>query len=169
MIIKPEFFKRDATEIAPELIGKLLVREIDGEIIKLRISEVEIYKGENDTACHAHKGRTKRTEVMYGEGGRFYVYLCYGIHYLLNIVTGEKDHPQALLIRATVEADGPGKLTKVLKIDKNLNDKIAEKESTLWFEDDGKKFKYYKDKRVGIAYASLKDQNRLWRYILKNS
>lgn len=169
MIIKPEFFKRDATEIAPKLIGKLLVREIDGEIIKLRISEVEIYKGENDTACHAHKGRTKRTEVMYGEGGRFYVYLCYGIHYLLNIVTGEKDNPQALLIRATVEADGPGKLTKVLKIDKNLNDKIAEKESTLWFEDDGKKFKYYKDKRVGIAYASLKDQNRLWRYILKNS
>ena len=62
-----------------------------------------------------------------------------------------------------------GKLTKVLKIDKNLNDKIAEKESMLWFEDDGKKFKYYKDKRVGIAYASLKDQNRLWRYILKNS
>ena len=107
MIIKSEFFKRDATEIAPELIGKLLVREIDGEIIKLRISEVEIYKGENDTACHAHKGRTKRTEVMYGAGGRFYVYLCYGIHYLLNIVTGEKDNPQALLIRATVEADGP--------------------------------------------------------------
>lgn len=167
MIIEPDFFKRDATEVAPELIGKLLVREINGKRIELRISEVEIYKGENDTACHAHKGRTKRTEVMYGEGGRFYVYLCYGIHYLLNIVTGNIDDPQAILIRATAQADGPGKLTKVLEIDKSLNGMKAEKESTLWFEDDGKKFKYYKDKRVGIGYASEKDQNRLWRYILK--
>ena len=115
MIIKPDFFKRDAIEVAPELVGKLLVREINGEIIKLRISEVEIYKGENDTACHASKGRTKRTEVMYGEGGKFYVYLCYGIHYLLNIVTGEKDNPQALLIRATVQADGPRKINKSIK------------------------------------------------------
>lgn len=167
MVIKPEFFKQDAIKIAPELVGKLLVREIDGEIIKLRISEVEIYKGENDTACHAHKGRTKRTEVMYGEGGKFYVYLCYGIHYLLNIVTGNIDEPQAILIRATIEADGPGKLTKVLKIDKNLNGMEASKESTLWFEDDGEKYKYFKDKRVGIGYASKKDQSRLWRYILK--
>lgn len=167
MVIKPEFFKRDAIEVAPELVGKLLVREIDGEIIKLRISEVEIYKGEGDTACHAHKGRTKRTEVMYGEGGKFYVYLCYGIHYLLNIVTGNIDEPQAILIRATVEANGPGKLTKVLKIDKNLNGIEASKESTLWFEDDGMKYKCFKDKRVGIGYASKKDQNRLWRYILK--
>lgn len=168
MILKTEFFNRDAEEIAPELIGKLLIREIGGEKIILRISEVEIYKGENDTACHAHKGRTKRTEVMYGEAGRFYIYLCYGIHYLLNIVTGSIDEPQAILIRATVEANGPGKLTKALKIDKSLNGKKAEKESTLWFEDDGQKFKYYKDKRVGIAYASKKDQNRLWRYVIKN-
>ena len=167
MIIKPDFFKRDAIEVAPELIGKLLVREIDGEIIKLRISEVEIYKGENDTACHASKGRTKRTEVMYGEGGRFYVYLCYGVHYLLNIVTGNIDEPQAILIRATVQANGPGKLTKILKIDKKLNGMKAVKETSLWFEDDGENFKYYKDKRVGISYASKKDQNRLWRYIIK--
>ena len=106
-IINKNFFDRDVLEVAPELIGKLLVREIGGEKIVLRISEVEVYKGEEDTACHAHKGRTKRTEVMYGEAGRYYIYLCYGIHYLLNIVTGKIDEPQAILIRATLEADGP--------------------------------------------------------------
>ena len=168
MILTPEFFNRDALEVAPELVGKLIVREIDGKRVELRISEVEVYKGENDTACHAHKGRTKRTEVMYGEAGRYYIYLCYGMHYLLNIVTGNVDEPQAILIRATVEADGPGKLTKKLQIDKGLNGAKAEKESNLWFEDDGQKFKHYKDKRVGITYASKRDQNRLWRYILKS-
>lgn len=166
MILKSDFFKRDAVEVALELVGKLLVREINGERIALRISEVEVYKGENDTACHAHKGRTKRTEVMYREGGYFYVYLCYGMHHLLNIVTGSIDEPQAILIRATVEADGPGKLTKLLGIDMRLNGMKAEKESTLWFEDDGKKFKICKDKRVGIGYASKRDQNRRWRYII---
>lgn len=111
-IIKNDFFNRDALEIAPELIGKLLVREINGERTALRISEVEVYKGEEDTACHAHKGRTKRTEVMYGEAGRYYIYLCYGIHYLLNIVTGKVGEPQAILIRATIEVDGPRQTNK---------------------------------------------------------
>lgn len=112
IIIKNDFFNRDVLEVAPELIGKLLVREINGKRIVLRISEVEAYRGEEDTACHAHKGRTKRTEVMYGEAGRYYIYLCYGIHYLLNIVTGKVDEPQAILIRATIEADGPRQTNK---------------------------------------------------------
>ena len=120
MIIKPEFFNRDALEVAPELIGKLLVRNVNGEIKKLRISEVEVYKGEDDTACHAHKGKTKRTEVMYGEAGRYYIYLCYGIHYLLNIVTGKKDEPQAILIRATLEANGPRKINKSIRNRQNI-------------------------------------------------
>lgn len=167
MILKKEFFNRDALEVAPELVGKLLVRKVDGKLIKLRISEVEVYRGEEDTACHAHKGKTKRTEVMYGEAGRFYVYLCYGIHFLLNIVTGNIGEPQAVLIRATVEADGPGKLTKVLQIDKDLNTKKAQKTNNLWFEDDGFKCDYRYDKRIGIAYASKEDQERKWRYILK--
>lgn len=115
MIIKSEFFNRDALEVAPELIGKLLVRNINGEIKKLRISEVEVYRGEADTACHAHKGRTKRTEVMYGEAGRYYIYLCYGIHYLLNIVTGKKGDPQAILIRATIDANGPREINKSIR------------------------------------------------------
>ena len=127
MILNKDFFDRDALEVAPELVGKLLIRKVNGKIIKLRISEVEVYRGEEDTACHAHKGKTKRTEVMYGEAGRYYIYLCYGIHWLLNIVTGSVNDPQTVLIRATVEADGPGKLTKVLQIDKELNNKKRRK------------------------------------------
>lgn len=164
MVIKKDFFKRDALEVAPELVGKLLVRKVNNKIIKLRISEVEVYKGEEDTACHAHKGKTKRTEIMYEEGGKYYVYLCYGMHYLLNIVTGKKDNPQAVLIRATVEADGPGKLTKVLEIDKSFNGKEVLKKNQLWVEDDGYRCEIQTDKRVGIAYASKEDQERLWRF-----
>ncbi len=168
MILKKSFFARDALLVAPELVGKLLVRNVDGEIIKHRISEVEVYRGEEDTACHAHKGRTNRTEIMYGEAGRFYIYLCYGIHYLLNITTGKVDEPQAILIRATLEANGPGKLTKALKIDKSLNGKVASKQTTLYFEDDGFECEYVLDKRVGIEYATDEDRERKWRYILKN-
>lgn len=167
MILDYNFFNRDVLEVAPDLVGKLIVRNINGEIIKLRISEVEAYRGEDDTACHAHKGKTKRTKVMYGEAGRYYIYLCYGIHYLLNIVTGNINEPQAVLIRATLEANGPGKLTKMLKIDNTLNDKKAEKENRLWIEDDGYKCKYTCDKRIGIAYATKEDQDKLWRYILE--
>ena len=164
MIIKKEFFKRDALEVAPELVGKLLVRKVNNKIIKLRISEVEVYRGEEDTACHAHKGKTKRTEIMYEQGGIYYVYLCYGMHYMLNIVTGKKDNPQAVLIRATVEDAGPGKLTKALEIDKTFNGKEVLKKNELWLEDDGCSCEIQTDKRVGIAYASKEDQDRLWRF-----
>ena len=104
------FFHRPCLVVAEELVGKLLVHNGTA----LRISETEAYCGEADTACHAHKGRTKRTEVMYGEAGTAYIYLCYGIHWLLNVVTGEKDQPEAVLIRACAEAPGPGRLTKKL-------------------------------------------------------
>ena len=112
MRLTEEFFHRDCLEVAPALVGKVLVRQLeDGSQIRLRISETEAYRGETDTACHAHKGRTKRTEVLYQEAGQIYVYLCYGLHWLLNFVTGEKEQPQAVLIRACVGAEGPGILT----------------------------------------------------------
>ena len=114
-----DFFHRPCLEVAHDLVGKLLIH--NGEM--LRISETEGYCGEADTACHAHKGRTKRTEVMYGDAGTIYIYLCYGMHWLLNIVTGEKDQPEAVLIRACVEAPGPGRLTKRLGITGTLNGK----------------------------------------------
>lgn len=85
-----EFFHRPCLEVAQDLVGKVLVRRTEQGELRLRISETEAYCGESDTACHAHKGRTKRTEVMYAEAGTLYIYLCYGIRWLMNIVTGER-------------------------------------------------------------------------------
>lgn len=162
-----EFYQRDCLEVAPALVGKILVRVLDdGNQIRLRISETESYRGEEDTACHAHKGRTKRTEVLYQEAGRIYVYLCYGMHWLLNFVTGEKNQPQAVLIRACQGAEGPGKLTKILQIDKSFNNTSVLTQEKLWIEDDGKPFLVSADTRVGIGYASKEDQEKLWRFKL---
>ena len=158
------FFHRHALEVAPDLVGKLLVH--NG--IALRISETEAYCGESDTACHAHKGRTKRTEVLYASAGTIYVYLCYGMHWLLNVVTGEEDDPQAVLIRACENAVGPGKLTKALSITGELNRHSILDSEELWIEDDGFRCNIRLDRRVGIGYASQEDQERLWRFILDN-
>ena len=154
------FYHRPCDEVAKDLVGKIIV--CGGK--KLRISETEVYWGEQDTACHASKGRTKRTEVLYADAGTIYVYLCYGIHWLMNIVTGDADDPQAVLVRACVEAPGPGKLTKALGITGEYNRKSILETEDLWIEDDGKRFEILPDKRVGIGYASEEDQNRLWRF-----
>lgn len=168
MRLTREFYHRDCLEVAPDLVGKVLVRTLeDGSQLRLRISETEAYRGEEDTACHAHKGRTKRTEILYREPGRIYVYLCYGVHWLLNIVTGEKDSPQAVLIRACVDAEGPGKLTKRLQVDKTFNDTSILTQKRLWIEEDGKRYVIVPDTRVGIGYASEEDQARLWRFKLR--
>ncbi len=161
-----DFFHRDCPEVARDLVGKVLCHRINGEVFRLRITETECYRGEEDTACHAHKGRTKRTEVLYAQAGTIYVYLCYGIHWLLNIVTGEEDHPEAVLIRACETKEGPGKLTKALAITGELN-RQSILDSDLWVEDDGFRCEVRTAKRVGIGYASQEDQDRLWRYIMK--
>ncbi|MDY4581364.1 MAG: DNA-3-methyladenine glycosylase [Candidatus Faecousia sp.] len=157
------FFHRPCLEVARELVGKLLV--VNGK--RFRISETEAYCGEADTACHAHKGKTKRTEVLYADAGTLYIYLCYGIHWLLNIVTGEPGQPEAVLIRACLEAPGPGKLTKALGITGTLNRESAVSSPELWIEDDGFSCEVETAKRVGIGYASQEDQDRLWRFQLK--
>lgn len=167
MRIQPTFYTKSAIDMAPELIGKLLCRNINGDIIKSRILETECYFGESDTACHAHKGRTKRTNILYQQGGLAYVYLCYGIHCLLNVVSGEKDHPQAVLIRAIEGFNGPGKLTKHLKIDLTLNGENLITSDKLWIEDDNTIISYTATKRIGIDYASKEDRDRLWRFIAK--
>lgn len=159
-----DFFHRECLEVARDLVGKLLVHQTEAGEMVLRISETEAYCGEWDTACHAHKGRTPRTEVLYQEAGTIYIYLCYGIHWLLNIVTGEVDTPQAVLIRACVDAEGPGRLTKRLGITGELNRQHICKQDQLWIGDDGKRFNLQEDKRVGIGYASQEDQDRLWRF-----
>ncbi len=157
------FYHRPCLEVAPGLVGKLLVYK--GQ--KLRISETEAYCGESDTACHAHRGRTKRNDVLYADAGTVYVYLCYGIHWLLNIITGDKDDPQGVLIRACVEAPGPGRLTKRLGITGEVNRTSAVTSDTLWIEDDGCLCAVETDKRVGIGYASQEDQDKLWRFKMR--
>ena len=167
MKLEYDFYHRPCPEVARALVGKVLVRRIDGQEYRLRITETECYCGEEDTACHAHKGRTGRTEVMYAPAGTIYVYLCYGIHWLLNIVTGEEDHPEAVLIRACEgRYNGPGKLTKALQITGALN-RGSILGDELWVEDDGLSCAVATDTRVGIGYASAEDQSRLWRFKLQ--
>jgi DNA-3-methyladenine glycosylase len=163
-----DFYSRPAFLVAPELLGKLLCRNINGNTIRLRITETECYYGEDDSACHAHKGKTERTRVMYEHGGLAYIYLCYGVYYMLNIVTGIKDFPEAVLIRGAGELNGPGKLTRALKIDKSLNWENLLESNNLWIEDDGTKYSFKTGGRVGISYARSFDRNRLWRFISVN-
>lgn len=162
-------YRVDAVTAAKALIGVFLCRRLDdGTVLRRRITETEAYCGEEDTACHAHKGRTPRTDVMYSPGGCAYIYLCYGMHEMLNIVTGAEGRPEAVLIRGIEGASGPGKLTQLLQIDRTLNreDLIASKR--LWLESDGAVFKFTAAPRIGIAYASKRDQSRKWRFTLRN-
>ena len=160
------FFQKSALEVAPLLLGKLLCRNVNGEIIKYRITDLEVYYGSCDTACHAHKGKTPRNKVMFESGGVCYVYLCYGIHYLFNIVTGPKDHPEGIMIRGIEGVDGPGRVTKALKIDKSLYG-VSIESDLVWVEDDGFKAEYTTAPRIGIDYATEEDINKPWRFIVK--
>lgn len=161
-----EFYHRPVLEVAPDLVGKLLVhRTPEGEQV-LRVTETEAYCGETDTACHAHKGRTARNRVLYARAGTAYVYLCYGVHWLFNVITGEEGQPEGVLIRACETAPGPGRLTKRLGITGADNERSL-LEDTLYFLDDDFPCAVTTDKRVGIGYASPEDQARLWRFILK--
>lgn len=164
MKLDKTYFARPSTELAPDLIGKLLCRRLGGEVIKLRITETECYFGEEDTACHAHKGRTSRTEMLYREGGCAYVYLCYGIHSLFNVITGEKDHPEGVLIRGVEGHCGPGRLTKALNITRELNGEDLTESDELWLEDDGYKCRHTAHKRIGIDYATEEYREILWNF-----
>ena len=160
-----EFFLRDALEVAPELVGKTLVSSLPGaQERRLVITETEVYRGVEDSACHAHRGRTKRTEMLYRPGGAVYVYLCYGIHWLLNVITGPEDFPQGVLIRACEGFEGPGKLTKYLGITGAQNGIDICPSPLLRIEDEGRMVNITTDKRVGIAYAEEADRERLWRF-----
>lgn len=168
MRLTAEFYAENADTLAPKLLGKLLCRRIDGEILRMRITETECYLGENDTACHAHRGRTPRTATLYERGGIAYVYLCYGIHNLLNVVSGPEGYPQAVLIRGVEGYSGPGRLTRALSIDRSLNGAdLTSPDSGLWLEDDGYSAEYERTPRIGIDYAAPADRDRLWRFLMK--
>ena len=157
----------DAVTAAKGLLGKWLCRRLeDGRIIKARIVETEAYCGEEDSACHAHCGKTERNAPMYESGGIAYIYLCYGMHNLLNVVTGAKDNPEAVLIRGVEGAIGPGRVTKFLQIDRALNRESLTVSKWLWIEDDGTKPPRFKTTpRIGIGYATKRDRNRKWRFV----
>lgn len=161
-----EFYDRDALEVAADLVGKYVVCNASGEEVRVQITETEAYCGVNDTACHAYKGRTKRTEALYCDSGTVYVYLCYGMHWLMNVITGGRENPQGVLIRAGKGFNGPAKLTKRLGVTGALNLSSFVDSAQLWIEDDGEEHSFHTDKRVGIDYASQQDIDRQWRFIL---
>ena len=165
MRITTSLFNHPATELAPLLIGKLLCRRTTEGVLRLRILETECYYGEEDSACHAHRGMTPRNAPLYLQGGYSYVYLCYGIHNLLNVVSGSVGHPEAVLIRGVEGYIGPGRLTKALSIDRSLNCIDLTTSEELWIEDDGIVLPYRTDRRIGIDYANPIDRDRPWRFI----
>ena len=165
MRVHPDFYTQSAVSMAPELLGKILCRRVDGEILRYRITETEAYSGQDDTACHAHRGKTPRNSVMYEAGGAVYIYLCYGIHNLLNVVSGDEGEPEAVLIRGVEGYPGPGKLTKAMRIGRELNRVNLITSDLLWLEDDGVKPQYKATPRIGIDYADERDRLRLWRFV----
>ena len=161
-----DFFRRDVLDVAPDLVGKLIVRRLpDGSLLTERIAETEAYRAPEDLACHAAKGRTPRTELLFGESGRLYVYLCYGLHWLLNVVTGQEGQPQGVLIRAGEVHDGPAKLTKYLRITGELNGQPVCGNDQIWLEDDGCRPVIRTAPRVGIDYAGDFWKAVEWRFI----
>jgi DNA-3-methyladenine glycosylase len=165
---------------ASERSGGVLrgIKEMCEGEIAVMITEVEAYDGPHDKASHASRGLTERNAVMFGEGGYFYVYLCYGMYEMLNVVTGEKDYPAAILFRGAeinekgmdkISLNGPGKLTKFLKITRTFNKKLASQETGLWFEDRGIKIPEKMIKRtprIGVDYAGPVWKNKKYRFIL---
>lgn len=190
MKLAPDFYlRKDVVEISKDLLGKILFTMIDSKLTAGMISETEAYNGVVDRASHAYGGRrTARTEIMYNHGGCSYVYLCYGIHPLFNVVTNDKDIPHAVLIRNIIPvvgieimlkrrkytiADktfltGPGTLTKALGINLSHNG-FDLKGNKIWIEDNGMKTSdsaIIATKRIGVESAG-KDALLPYRFLLK--
>lgn len=162
-----DFFLVDVLEVAPALIGKLLVRRFeDGRIERYRITETEAYRGMEDLACHASKGRTPRTDVMFHQGGRVYVYLIYGMYWMLNLVTGHEGVPHAVLIRGIEGYSGPGLVGRALHLDRSFYGEDLATSSRIWVEDAEPLAEIKTSKRIGIKYAGEEWENKPWRFYL---
>lgn len=163
------FFNRPTLHVAREMLGKPLVYRRKGRWESLPINEVEAYDGLRDKACHAHAGRTKRSEVMFGPAGNWYIYLCYGVHWLANIVTGPEDFPAAVLIRGAGPLDGPGKLTKSIGLDGSSN-RLPVSPECGFYIGEGPTIppsKYRRTPRIGIDSAGLVWAAKPYRYVLR--
>jgi DNA-3-methyladenine glycosylase len=165
--LKSTFFQRGVLEVAPELLGKILIRRFDdSRVEKFVISEVEAYSGNGDLACHASKGKTARTEVMFREGGLVYVYFIYGMYWMLNIVTGKENDASAVLIRGVQGISGPGRVGKALQLDKSFNGENLFISERIWIEDGEKVEKIITSPRIGINYAGEPWISKPWRFVL---
>lgn len=162
--LNEDFFKRDAFIVALELIGKILaVRQPDGRLRSLRIIETEVCYGVADSARHARFGRSCRAGVMYEEGGALYIDNYQGTQHLLNFVTGEKDYPQGVMIRACLDADDPGRLTKFLGITAAWHGRRLDDLPELMLFDDGRRYETERLPRLGLNHAKAEDRAKLWR------
>jgi DNA-3-methyladenine glycosylase len=183
-ILKKSFYTRDTLAVARELLGKKLVRKHNGRVLSGLICETEAYLGSTDSASHAFKGKTPRNAVMFGPAGVAYVYFVYGKHYMLNIVTGEKQNPQAILIRALIPLEGiqhmqrnrggsckdltggPAKLCQALTVNTTLNGWDLTGGKKLWVEARPLIAERYikKGPRIGIDYAKAADRRAARRF-----
>ena len=174
MILNQKFYQQNSLDVAKNLLGKIVVREIGNHRLTAKVVETEAYAGFDDKASHAHKGKTPRCSIMFGPAGFAYVYLTYGMHHLLNIVTEDVNYPAAVLIRAVEPisgleiiqenrknrsyhelTSGPAKFTKAFAIDKNFNGLNITQGRTLWIED-GENIKnqyIVATSRIGVNYA----------------
>ena len=190
MRIERKFYMRDAVTVGKDILGKIIVKKTaDGRIMSGRITEVEAYMGITDKASHSYGGRrTKRTEVMYKEGGYSYIFLIYGMYECFNVTVGREGDPQAVLIRGVEPlenknfmwekrkvkkerdiSNGPGKLTKALDITREDNGADLVAGENIWLEDDGYKVKdIVETTRIGIDYAE-EDALKPWRFYIKDS
>jgi DNA-3-methyladenine glycosylase len=175
-ILSRTYFSRPTLQVARSLLGKYLVRKNGRRILAGRIVEVEAYVGMEDRACHASKGRTARTDVMFGPGGVSYVYLVYGMHHCFNIVTERVGFPAAVLVRAVEDVetrmliDGPGRVCRFLAIDRRLNRQDLTMGGALWVEDRGERVaraRVMTGLRIGVDYAG-RWAKKPWRFRLKD-
>ncbi|QGY44440.1 DNA-3-methyladenine glycosylase [Maribellus comscasis] len=167
--VKKEFFCQNVVKVAPNLLGKILVRKFDNRTInRYKITEVEAYRGTEDLACHASKGRTARTEIMFHEGGVIYVYLIYGMYWMLNIVTGSENDASAILIRGLEGISGPGRVGKALQLDKSLYGENLSSSERIWIEDSDEKVTIHASPRIGIQYAGEPWISKPWRYFISD-
>jgi DNA-3-methyladenine glycosylase len=166
------FYRRPALEVARDLLGRTLCRELpDGTVLRGRLVEVEAYDGPADRASHAFRGLTKRNRWMFEAGGLAYVYLVYGMHHCLNVVTGEAGHPAAILLRAAEPpgaspASGPGRLTRAFQVDREL-DGSSFLSGPLWLEagEPVPDRAVRRTPRIGVDYAGVWASRR-YRFII---
>jgi DNA-3-methyladenine glycosylase len=169
-MLRADFFCRPAALVARELLGIELVRKRDGCATSSIITETEAYEGPHDLASHSSRGRTRRTEVMFGPAGRFYVYFVYGLHWMLNVTAGEPGDAAAVLIRGVETVSGPARLTAALGIDGSFNGLEATKKNGLWFEDRGHAVaprQVLRSARIGVEYAGPEWAKKKLRFVLK--